>query len=838
MSTSLGAALNTYVDRGHIAATATLVLYMLSLRMRRRPTKKPTSEELTAMLQRVQLLRALGEPEIAAAVESLEEQSYQAGEVICREDLPGDDCFFVVSGECVGTKEEHTLAEGTRVRHARHGEGTVTKVTKKPDVTRVDFDKGEFHRYTPPSMHKLKPVEAVEPRVVEVLRCGPGGHFGERALVRPKRAASRESETRGVTVTCKRDATVLRFTAATFLRLKEEQDRKENLLRGVPLFETFSDDQIAKLASAMVPEACVNRAMLVRQGEEGAAFFLLDAGECVATTRGPDGVDREVARYTPGSLFGEAALLESTVRDATVTACGEGVRVWVVSRGAFEARLGPLSELRAEQYKTDPRYLIADFYHKGDASGPLGAIKGGGATTGPSTAHSQGGANAAAGATARPSSAPSSSAPASSAPSSWFAVYRPCSRDSISKMVNRVGTGKGLNIKGKSAKKNRLSGFVPFCQISDNAHKTMLEPTPSDARLRIFYQSARCCAAAREAFEATLVELQVEQGRKLPIDEQEVRPVRDYEPDVYGLDVPELLLLEVYIMQSNLAPAIGWETGRGSEPAFLDMNRHALRDGGKPPVVLFQFDEHFPFNPSGLLMAYAETSVKPVVSDFDTFLIGSRGVTYQPTPPEQIELMNWALTHTESFLAKPNGQGWMSRWLDVLKDEADKGFHPTLPEYGFGDPTSYGLIGDVVNATGSCGAVRHGAECFNFYFPQKLDDQFLIVWDGLDSPPWRSVREPELRSFLLERAREGFSFPLNPVWPVRDVGWLAVLQALQQHDEASSNLRSWFPPESGVLRRIETIQAAYPNGFSLAGPSEIPRSELDVDAEAPQIAGA
>ena len=32
--------------------------------------------------------------------------------------------------------------------------------------------------------------------------------------------------------------------------------------------------------------------------------------------------------------------------------------------------------------------------------------------------------------------------------SSWFVVYRPCSRDSIAKMLGRVGVGKGLNIKG------------------------------------------------------------------------------------------------------------------------------------------------------------------------------------------------------------------------------------------------------------------------------------------------------------------------------------------------------------------------------------------------------
>jgi hypothetical protein len=135
---------------------------------------------------------------------------------------------------------------------------------------------------------------------------------------------------------------------------------------------------------------------------------------------------------------------------------------------------------------------------------------------------------------------------------------------------------------------------------------------------------------------------------------------------------------QVYITRGNVAPAVGWETGRDSEPAFLDMNRHALRHGGEPPVVLYQFDKSDPLNPLGLLMAYAEKAVTPVVSDFDTFLVrpvtwldvawldrswwschgnpqvGSKGVAYDATPKEQVELMKWALGHTEELLKDPN----------------------------------------------------------------------------------------------------------------------------------------------------------------------------------------
>jgi len=218
-------------------------------------------------------------------------------------------------------------------------------------------------------------------------------------------------------------------------------------------------------------------------------------------------------------------------------------------------------------------------------------------------------------------------------------------------------------------------------------------------------------------------------------------------------------------------------------------------------------------NCHGLLVAYAEQAVKPVVSDFDTFTVGSRGFSYEPTPPDQVELIHWSLDHTTALLDKVTPNSWTSRWLQVITQEASNGFHPVLPKFGFGDPTSYDLIGSAVDATAECGAVRHGAECFNFYFPQELDDEFLVVWDGFSNPPWKQFKEPELRLFLLDRAKEGFSFPINPVWPVRDPGWFEVLDALLVHGESAKNLKSWFPQASGILERIGKIHTDYPNGF-------------------------
>merc|ERR1719230_2510396 len=102
----------------------------------------------------------------------------------------------------------------------------------------------------------------------------------------------------------------------------------------------------------------------------------------------------------------------------------------------------------------------------------------------------------------------------------------------------------------------------------------------------------------------------------------------------------------------------------------MEMNITGLRSHAEPKMVLYQSDASDPTNPHGLLVAYAEATVKPVVSDFDTFLVGSTDMRYEPTPDKQVELIKWSLKHTEALLETLNAKSWTTRWLEVLKQEA------------------------------------------------------------------------------------------------------------------------------------------------------------------------
>ena len=86
---------------------------------------------------------------------------------------------------------------------------------------------------------------------------------------------------------------------------------------------------------------------------------------------------------------------------------------------------------------------------------------------------------------------------------SVFTVWRPTSYDAIRRMMTGEAVGKGLDIKGKSAKRGKLSGYVPFLQINDNKYKQHIRRLSPSHMVRVFYK-----AEARRARDAAAAELE------------------------------------------------------------------------------------------------------------------------------------------------------------------------------------------------------------------------------------------------------------------------------------------------------------------------------------------
>jgi cGMP-dependent protein kinase len=112
-------------------------------------------------------------------------------------------------------------------------------------------------------------------------------------------------------------------------------------LRKVPLLAGLPADARLKLCGAFASKKFAAGEIVVRAGEVGDAFFVVEKG-AVAVLGGAGGAE-ELARLGPGAYFGERALLRGEPRAATVCASADSTLL-ALGRADFEALLGPLRE--------------------------------------------------------------------------------------------------------------------------------------------------------------------------------------------------------------------------------------------------------------------------------------------------------------------------------------------------------------------------------------------------------------------------------------------------------------------------------------------------------------
>jgi CRP-like cAMP-binding protein len=94
------------------------------------------------------------------------------------------------------------------------------------------------------------------------------------------------------------------------------------VLRQMTLFQNLAEDDLAALAAAMQPVQFEKRGVVFSEDDPGDAFYIVLEGELEILKRLPKPANRTetIGWLGPGGGFGEIALLEGTVRSATVRA--------------------------------------------------------------------------------------------------------------------------------------------------------------------------------------------------------------------------------------------------------------------------------------------------------------------------------------------------------------------------------------------------------------------------------------------------------------------------------------------------------------------------------------
>jgi cAMP-dependent protein kinase regulator len=180
----------------------------------------------------------------------------------------------------------------------------------------------------------------------KVATIEPGGSFGELALMyNAPRAATVMSAEAGSTLWA-----LDRITFRRILMDSTFQRRRlyESFLEEVPLLSSLTRYERSKIADALETQKYPAGSTIIKEGDAGEAFYILESGEAEAYK---EGTEHPVKLYAKGDYFGELALLNDAPRAASVVSKTDAKVAWLGKDG-FQRLLGPVeSIMRRTKYE-------------------------------------------------------------------------------------------------------------------------------------------------------------------------------------------------------------------------------------------------------------------------------------------------------------------------------------------------------------------------------------------------------------------------------------------------------------------------------------------------------
>lgn len=204
------------------------------------------------------------------------------------------------------------------------------------------MEKGSFDVYVNPSGQLQNGPDGMGQQVGNIEA---GGSFGELALMyNAPRAAT--------VISAEGSCTLWALDRLTFRRILMESTfarrrMYENFLEEVPLLSTLTPYERSKIADALETQKFPPGELIIKEGDPGHSFYLLESGEADAYKGDPH---NKVLHYKKGDFFGELALLNDAPRAASVVASSD-VKVATLGKSAFQRLLGPVEGiLRRTKY--------------------------------------------------------------------------------------------------------------------------------------------------------------------------------------------------------------------------------------------------------------------------------------------------------------------------------------------------------------------------------------------------------------------------------------------------------------------------------------------------------
>lgn len=246
-------------------------------------------EKIKIKISQSFMFNSLEDQDLQTVLLAFEEKRYQAGEYVIKQGDQGDVIYLVDTGEL--------------------------------DCEKV-FKKGD-----PPTYLKTY---------------YPGESFGELALL--------YNALRAASIKAKTACLLWALDRGTFNNIVKEaaikkRNRYEASLKKVPILSTIDVYELSQICDAIKSEKVDKGTYIIKQGEQGDKFYILDEGEAYAAKVFNEGEEaKNVKEYVSGDYFGELALLRDEPRAASIIAKCE-CKLLSLDRTAFKRLLGPLEKI-------------------------------------------------------------------------------------------------------------------------------------------------------------------------------------------------------------------------------------------------------------------------------------------------------------------------------------------------------------------------------------------------------------------------------------------------------------------------------------------------------------
>ncbi len=121
-------------------------------------------------------------------------------------------------------------------------------------------------------------------------------------------------------------------------------------LAELPLFAGLDQDALREIGAAVTEESVESGRVLVREGDYSQDLTIIDEGTARVERHG-----QELANLGPGDMFGEAGLLQKSMRNATVVATTDVRMIHLTNfdlnrlRGTHPELLERIQQIQAER---------------------------------------------------------------------------------------------------------------------------------------------------------------------------------------------------------------------------------------------------------------------------------------------------------------------------------------------------------------------------------------------------------------------------------------------------------------------------------------------------------